>query len=87
MYKGLLTSVRVLQLHELKLSGSMANIVQNNIICDSKKILLTSQNEKYFYFFIICFAKNLKSRVLIQSFTRRQHRTKIHLLAELWTLF
>ena len=81
MYKGLLTSVRVLQLHELKLSGSMANIVQNNIIRDSKKIFLLFHNlfcKKY---------SNMKSRVLIQSFTRRQHRTKIHLLAELWTLF
>ena len=29
MYKGLLTSVRALQLLELKLSGSMANIPPN----------------------------------------------------------
>ena len=46
MYKGLLVLVRALQLVELKLSGSMANIEQNSILCDSKKILLTPQNEK-----------------------------------------
>ena len=40
MYKkGVSTSVRELQLKELKLSGLMANIEQNNILCDSKKIL------------------------------------------------
>ena len=38
MYKGLLTSVRVLQLvKELKLSGSIANFEQNNNLCDSMK--------------------------------------------------
>ena len=46
MYKGLLSLVRGLQLLELKLSGSMANIEQNNILCDSKKILFTPQNAK-----------------------------------------
>ena len=51
MYKGLLALVRALQLVELKLSGSMANIEQNRILCDSKKILLTPQNEKVFLFF------------------------------------
>ena len=51
MYKGLLTSVTVLQLLELRLSDSMANIEQNNTLCDSKKILLTSQNEKVFLLF------------------------------------
>ena len=60
MYKGVLALVRALQLVELKLSGSKANIEQNSILCDSKKILLTPQNEKVFYiFFIICFEKNL----------------------------
>ena len=41
----------------------MANIKQNNILCDSKKNLLTPQNEKVF---LICFEKkpsNIKSRV------------------------
>ena len=51
MYKGVLALVRALQLVELKLSGSMANIEQNSILCDSKKILLTPQNEKVFLFF------------------------------------
>ena len=37
MYKGLITLARALQLWELKLSGSMASIEQNNILCDSKK--------------------------------------------------
>ena len=59
MYKRLLALVRALQLVGLKLSGSMANIEQNSILCDSKKILLTPQNEKSFYFFIICFEKTL----------------------------
>ena len=48
MYKGLLTLIRALHLWELKLSGSMANIEQNNFLCDSKKELLTPQNEKVF---------------------------------------
>ena len=46
--------------------------------------------KKCFYFFIICFEKNLsnmKSRILIQSSTKRQHRTKIHLLSKLWAVY
>ena len=35
----------------------MANIEQNNILCDSKKILLTHQNEKVFLVFHDFFKK------------------------------
>ena len=71
---------------------SMANIEQNNILCDSKKILLTPQNEKVFLVFHNFFWKkpsNMKSRVtlLIKCFNNTQHRTKTHLLSELWALF
>ena len=68
----------------------MATIEQNNILCNSKIIFLTSQNEKVFLLFHYLFCKkpsSMKSRVLIQSFTRRQHRTKMHLLSELWALY
>ena len=48
MYKGFLPFVRILQLEELKLSGLMANIEENNMLCDSKKRLFTPHNEKVF---------------------------------------
>ena len=52
MYKLVITSVRALQLQELKWSGPLENIRQNKIVCDRKKMLLTPQNEKKcFYFF------------------------------------
>ena len=44
MYKGLLTLVRALQLLELKLSGSIANIEQNNILCKLTSILTNLNN-------------------------------------------
>ena len=37
MYKELLPSLWALLLQELKLSGAMAHIEQNSIVCDSKK--------------------------------------------------
>ena len=42
---------------ELNPVCSMANIEKNNILCDSKKILLTPQNEKVFLFFHYLFWK------------------------------
>ena len=58
MYEGFLTLVRALQLVELKLSDSMANIEQNKILFDKKKKISTFL-KKSFNFFIICFERNL----------------------------
>ena len=55
----------------------MANIEQNNILCDSKKILLTPQNEKVLLVFHNLFWK--------KTF-EHEVKGKTHLLSELWAL-
>ena len=56
MYKGLLALVRALQLVELKLSGSMANIEQNSIL-----YFWPLKMYKSFYFLLICLKKTFEN--------------------------
>ena len=68
MYKRLLTLVRALQLVELNLLGSLANIEQNNTSCDSKKYFRPLKMKKIFLLFHNLFWKKplkIKSRVML----------------------